>query len=278
MTVDERARAGLFLAMQYPVEVPGVSVSNFLRTAATAIRGEAPKLRTWVKEVKERDGAPADGPGLRRAQRQRGLLRRREEAPRDPSARAAQAEDRDPRRDRLRPRRRRAARRLRGRQPGPRDRRGRHPADHPLHAHPALHQARLRPRLRRPAGSSSPAAPSSPTSWRTRATRPTRRVGAVGATRDAGQLPGLLDTEAIRKDFPDPGPAGPRRQEARVPGQRGDLAEAAPGARRAERVLRAAQRQRPPRRARARRGGHGAVRGRPRQGRRRSSTRRAATR
>jgi Fe-S cluster assembly ATP-binding protein len=52
MSVDERARAGLFLAMQYPVEVPGVSVSNFLRTAATAIRGEAPKLRTWVKEVK----------------------------------------------------------------------------------------------------------------------------------------------------------------------------------------------------------------------------------
>ncbi|HEX6405135.1 MAG TPA: Fe-S cluster assembly ATPase SufC, partial [Pseudonocardiaceae bacterium] len=44
--------AGLFLAMQYPVEVPGVSMSNFLRTAATAIRGEAPKLRTWVKEVK----------------------------------------------------------------------------------------------------------------------------------------------------------------------------------------------------------------------------------
>jgi Fe-S cluster assembly ATP-binding protein len=53
MTVDERARAGLFLAMQYPVEVPGVSVSNFLRTAATAIRGEAPKVRTWVSEVKE---------------------------------------------------------------------------------------------------------------------------------------------------------------------------------------------------------------------------------
>ena len=51
LAVDERARAGLFLAMQYPVEVPGVSVSNFLRTAATAIRGEAPKLRTWVKEV-----------------------------------------------------------------------------------------------------------------------------------------------------------------------------------------------------------------------------------
>ena len=53
MTVDERAKAGLFLAMQYPVEVPGVSVSNFLRTAVTAIRGEAPKVRTWVGEVKE---------------------------------------------------------------------------------------------------------------------------------------------------------------------------------------------------------------------------------
>jgi Fe-S cluster assembly ATP-binding protein len=52
LAVDERARAGLFLAMQYPVEVPGVSMANFLRSAATAIRGEAPKLRTWVKEVK----------------------------------------------------------------------------------------------------------------------------------------------------------------------------------------------------------------------------------
>ena len=51
MSVDARARAGLFLAMQYPVEVPGVSVSNFLRTAKTAIDGEAPKLRTWVKDV-----------------------------------------------------------------------------------------------------------------------------------------------------------------------------------------------------------------------------------
>ena len=56
MTVDERARAGLFLAMQYPVEVPGVSVSNFLRTAKTAIDGEAPKLRTWVKDMKEAMG------------------------------------------------------------------------------------------------------------------------------------------------------------------------------------------------------------------------------
>ena len=53
MSVDERARAGLFLAMQYPVEVPGVTVSNFLRTAKTALDGEAPPLRHWVKEVRE---------------------------------------------------------------------------------------------------------------------------------------------------------------------------------------------------------------------------------
>ncbi|MGM0384371.1 MAG: Fe-S cluster assembly ATPase SufC [Actinomycetota bacterium] len=53
MSVDERARAGMFLAMQYPVEVPGVTVSNFLRTAKTAIDGEAPALRHWVKDVRE---------------------------------------------------------------------------------------------------------------------------------------------------------------------------------------------------------------------------------
>ena len=52
MTVDERARAGLFLAMQYPVEVPGVSVSNFLRSAVTAVRGEAPKLREFGKDMR----------------------------------------------------------------------------------------------------------------------------------------------------------------------------------------------------------------------------------
>ena len=53
MTVDQRARAGLFLAMQYPVEIPGVTVTNFLRTAKTAIDGEAPSLRTWTKDVKQ---------------------------------------------------------------------------------------------------------------------------------------------------------------------------------------------------------------------------------
>ncbi|CAL9585699.1 Vegetative protein 296 [Nocardiopsis dassonvillei] len=51
MSVDERARAGVFLAMQYPVEVPGVSMSNFLRSSVTAVRGEAPKLRQFSKEL-----------------------------------------------------------------------------------------------------------------------------------------------------------------------------------------------------------------------------------
>jgi len=53
MSVDARARAGLFLAMQYPVEIPGVSVTNFLRTAKTAIDGVAPPIRTWIKDVRE---------------------------------------------------------------------------------------------------------------------------------------------------------------------------------------------------------------------------------
>ena len=52
MSVDERAKAGLFLAMQYPVEIPGVTVSNFLRTAKTALDGQAPPLRSWVKDLK----------------------------------------------------------------------------------------------------------------------------------------------------------------------------------------------------------------------------------
>ena len=96
MSIDERARAGLFLAMQYPVEVPGVSMSNFLRTAATAVRGEAPKLRHWVKEVKGAMTGSGHRPVVLRTQCQRRLFRWREEAPRDPAARSAQAQDRDP--------------------------------------------------------------------------------------------------------------------------------------------------------------------------------------
>jgi Fe-S cluster assembly ATP-binding protein len=52
-TPDERARSGLFLAMQYPVEVPGVSLTNFLRTAVNARRGEDVPIRTFMSELKE---------------------------------------------------------------------------------------------------------------------------------------------------------------------------------------------------------------------------------
>lgn len=51
-SVDERARAGVFLAMQHPVEVPGVTMSNFLRTAVTAVNGQPPKLREWLRDLK----------------------------------------------------------------------------------------------------------------------------------------------------------------------------------------------------------------------------------
>ena len=53
METDERARAGMFLAMQYPVEVPGVSVMNFLRSAITAVKGEEMKPRDFIKKFDE---------------------------------------------------------------------------------------------------------------------------------------------------------------------------------------------------------------------------------
>ena len=123
MTVDERARAGLFLAMQYPVEVPGVSVSNFLRTAKTAVDGEAPKLRTWVKELNDAMTALGMDPAFAQRNVNEGFSGGEKKRHEILQLGAAQAEDRDPRRDRLRPRHRRAAGGHRGRQPGPRDRR-----------------------------------------------------------------------------------------------------------------------------------------------------------
>ena len=51
---DERAQRGIFLAFQYPTEVPGVSVVNFLRTAYNAIHSDAPKgaidFRLYLQE------------------------------------------------------------------------------------------------------------------------------------------------------------------------------------------------------------------------------------
>jgi Fe-S cluster assembly ATP-binding protein len=51
MQPDERARAGIFLAFQYPVEVPGVSVANFMRTALSAKRGEEVDVFDFAEEL-----------------------------------------------------------------------------------------------------------------------------------------------------------------------------------------------------------------------------------
>jgi Fe-S cluster assembly ATP-binding protein len=109
MSVDARARAGLFLAMQYPVEVPGVSVSNFLRTAVTAVRGEAPKVRLFVKELGASMEALAMDPEFAKRNLNEGFSggekKRHEILQLEP-------QNRHPRRDRLRAGHRRAAHRF----------------------------------------------------------------------------------------------------------------------------------------------------------------------
>ena len=211
-------------------------------------------------------------PHVRAAQCQRRLLRRREEAPRDRAARAAQPQVRSARRDRLRPRHRRPARRGRRRQPLHVAARQGTAADHALHADPAVHQARLRARLRRRPGRRA---------GRTRAGRPARGRGLrqvrEGSRRrmttvsDAAQGPappiGRLRRRQDQGRLPDPGPSHGRGPAARVSRQRQHLPEADGGHRRARRALPAAQRQRRPRHAPARRRGHRGVRGRPHQGR-----------
>jgi Fe-S cluster assembly ATP-binding protein len=56
MEPDERARAGIFLAFQYPVEIPGVSVANFMRTALNAKRGEEVDIFDFQEELETRMG------------------------------------------------------------------------------------------------------------------------------------------------------------------------------------------------------------------------------
>ncbi len=56
MEVDERARAGLFLAMQYPSEISGVTTSDFLRSSINARRGEGNEI-SLMKFIKEMDTA-----------------------------------------------------------------------------------------------------------------------------------------------------------------------------------------------------------------------------
>lgn len=53
LATDQRARKGLLLAFQYPVAIPGVSVSNFLRAAVKAARGKVVPVKEFRKELKE---------------------------------------------------------------------------------------------------------------------------------------------------------------------------------------------------------------------------------
>ena len=53
LTPDERAKLGLFLAMQYPTEIPGVSLSNFLRTSLAAVKEEPVPVRQFMSELRE---------------------------------------------------------------------------------------------------------------------------------------------------------------------------------------------------------------------------------
>ncbi len=147
---DERARAGLFMAFQYPVAVPGVTVAKYLRTVINAHRegrGEQTHLPQGLpQDGRGRDAADRGAEGVLEPLPQRRLLRRREEAHGDPPARAPAAQARRHGRDGLRPRRRRAQGRLRRRQRRARDVADGHPHHHALPADPAPDQADGRPR------------------------------------------------------------------------------------------------------------------------------------
>jgi len=119
MSVDERARAGLFLAMQYPVEIPGVSVSNFLRTAKTALSGEAPKLREWVGDLRDAMGNLRMDSDFTERNVNEGF------SGRDRFGSGCGCSQGG----------------LRGRKPRSRRQRAWRIANHPLHPHPSLHQA-----------------------------------------------------------------------------------------------------------------------------------------
>ena len=64
LTADERSRLGLFLALQYPIVVPGITMNNFLRTALT--RTAATTARTSRRRSRRRSSAPSSNPIWRR--------------------------------------------------------------------------------------------------------------------------------------------------------------------------------------------------------------------
>jgi Fe-S cluster assembly ATP-binding protein len=265
MSVDERARAGLFLAMQYPVEVPGVSVSNFLRSAKTAIDGEAPKLRTWVKDVKEAMERLSVDPSFAERSVNEGFSggeKKRHEILQlellKPKIAVLDETDSGLDIDALKVVSE-GVNRVR--------------ATGETGVLLITHYTRI---LRYIAPDFvhvfvdgrivEGAVASWPTGSRPRATsgssarrqRPARRHEPL-RHHAAGRRGGP-------QGLPDPRAAGARRQAAGLPRQRRDVAKAAAGPRRARRLLHAAQRQRAPGHPRAGRGGHRPLRGRARQG------------
>ena len=167
--------------MQYPVEVPGVSVANFLRTAKTAIDGEAPKLRTWVKEVNTAMERVKMDPEFANRSVNEGFSggeKKRHEIVQlellNPRFAILDETDSGLDIDALRVV-------ADGRQPVLRPGRPGRAADHPLHPDPALHQARLRARLRGRPGRRAGWPRSWPTGSRPRATTATSRAAGAGA-------------------------------------------------------------------------------------------------
>ena len=144
MDPSERAAAGVFLAFQYPMEIPGVATMTFLRTAANAVRKARgkPELSTpdFLRFVREKAAALKIDPEMLRRPLNVGFSggeKKRNEILQmsllEPVALRAG-------RDRFRPRHRRRAHRRRGRQRAARAR-ARHAGHHPLSAAARLHRA-----------------------------------------------------------------------------------------------------------------------------------------
>ena len=221
MTVDARARAGLFLAMQYPVEVPGVSVSNFLRTAKTAVAGEAPKLRHWVKDVRTAMEQLAMDPAFAERDLNAGFSggeKKRHEILQlellDPKVAVLDETDSGLDIDALRVVREGVNRFTRTAT--------RASCSSPTTRGSCATSSRTSSTSSSTAGSPRRAGRSWPSGWRPRATRRTRRHGAAQeAERDARR-------RTAPRRLPDPGPHRPRREAAGVPRLRRHVAEAAP--------------------------------------------------
>ena len=239
---DERARMGLFMAFQYPVAVPGVTVTKYLRTVINAhrdARGEEPiPLKEFRADRRGGDEADQRAEGLLDPLPERGLLGRREEADGDPPARASAPRDGDPRRDRLRARHRRAAGRRQRRQLRRRPRHGR-PDHHPLPADPPPGAAEPRARHVPGPDRQARAVPSWSTSSRPRATAGSREEIEAAACRHAARHRRPATTWRSRSRPSSRSCAESSTGAARLPRLGRDVADSAAGDRRDDALLHA---------------------------------------